>query len=120
MIVDCDSNATIPLTMLIDHFEENLQELTKQDARILFAMSLNQPMKLYKTLQDNPSFEEELTAFFNNAIDHYQTEVLADEDKAQSLQALLFLLEQKQRVLRCAIAAGTPSKVVKEELSKNA
>lgn len=100
-------DASVPLTMLIDHFEENLPELAKQESRIIFATCLNQTLKLYETLktEEGKTLLDDYMEFFHNAIDHFHAQLLFNQDKVNSLHALLFLYEQKQRVLRTAIAA---------------
>lgn len=111
-----NQDGSVPLTMLIDHFEENLQELTQKEARIIFATCLNHPMMLFETLKKNETLFFDLQAFFDEAMDHFQTQVLTNEDKKNSFQALLFLHEQKQRVLRTAIAANPSLLGVGEQL----
>ena len=100
-------NALVAMTMLLDYFE-NLRELTQQEGRILFACTLNHPEKIVSALKKKPVLAFEWMAFFDKTIDHFQTQLLANEDRKKSLQAILFLLEHKQRTLRHIYESKVP------------
>ncbi|MBA2728682.1 MAG: ankyrin repeat domain-containing protein [Parachlamydiaceae bacterium] len=93
-------NAAIALTMLLDYFEMNLSELTKQDSRIVFAVSMMAQLRCHHAFKIKPALVDEFLTFFNHGIDHFQTQIQGNIQKKGSLQALLFLLDQKQRLIR--------------------
>lgn len=97
---DSQSPIDIPFTMLIDYFENHLEELAKPEYRVIFHSCINQFLKLRKI---DSSLRWEFIDFFNQAIDHFYTLALTEGDKEQNIQALLFLYEQKQQVLRYLI-----------------
>lgn len=108
----------LPFTMLIDYFNNDLQELAKPEARIIFNSCINQFLKLRYL---NSPLKKELIDFLNLAINHYDNLVLTEEDPKQSFQALLFLQEQKQQILRTFISREKDEKAIqsfKEELLK--
>ncbi|HEV8052857.1 MAG TPA: hypothetical protein VGP47_10215 [Parachlamydiaceae bacterium] len=107
----------LPLAMLFDHFGENLHEFAKVESRIIFDTCLNQ-IYILPTVTAKTSLMDEFEGVFNTAIEHFFSQVLANQDLEQSKQALLFLYEQKQRFMRFRIMGGKNENAFKE-LSKS-
>lgn len=90
----------VSMTMLIDYFEDHLGELSKQEARILFATTMSKFSKNW--WQHHKSISLEYLTFFDTAIKFFENQLYSNVDKSGSREALLFLLDQKQRLLRQA------------------
>jgi len=88
----------ISLNMLIDYYSENVHELDTSEGRIVFAFSLNQH-KVYTTLREFSGITNRLIEFFDKTIERHQDSI-AFENRTDLVDPLLFIMEQKQRILR--------------------
>jgi hypothetical protein len=98
------SNAGIPL--LIDYFERNKSFLSDPILRIFFEMSLFRPILLVRFVNLNSESLNEVTSFFERAINYYEENVATNIDKAESVAVVAFLLTQQQRFYNYVIHFG--------------
>ncbi|HEV8052394.1 MAG TPA: hypothetical protein VGP47_07860, partial [Parachlamydiaceae bacterium] len=78
-------NLAIAMTMLLDYFEMNMNELTKQDTRVVFALMTGNSKRL-NAFKLKPELAEEFITFFEHSIDHFKTQVQGDIQKEGSIQ----------------------------------